>query len=104
MTNAIEFINRIWAVVSDTALTTLMAFPFIVFAIVCGIIALVLWVRDSSRKRRAQREIDRLARERSRVRSMADHPAGKANQPRVLEATRHIDRPGYDWTSGIVPD
>jgi len=101
MTNLIEFLTRIWDVVSDTALTTIMSVPFIVFAAVCGVVALVLWIKDQAAKARARREARRV----NRIHSIRNHPAGRAmNQPRVLEATRHLDRAGTDWTSGIVPD
>jgi hypothetical protein len=64
---------------------------------VLGLVTVVtVTVMVGNYRRRKQEE-----RARALVRSIIAHPAGKGrvNQPRVLEATKHIDRPGWDWTS-----
>lgn len=73
---------------------TLLFQTLILFIVVVTVLVAVS--RIVARKRAARRA--------ALVRSVAAHPAGKAlntwNPP--TEKTRHIDRPGWDWTSATL--
>lgn len=63
--------------------------------VVLGFIFIILAVIAlTSHMRRVRMRRARVA----LIRSVLSHPAGR-DLPRVLEDTRHLDRPGFDWTS-----
>lgn len=66
----------------------------IFFLILVVLILVAAFVTHRVRVHRRQARADLL-------RSLRAHPAG-FNHPRVQEKTRHLDRPGFDWTSDTL--
>lgn len=66
----------------------------IFFLILVVLILVFAFITHRVRVHRRQARADLL-------RSLRAHPAG-FGRPRVQEKTRHLDRPGFDWTSDTL--